>query len=159
MKKSIAIFSSHDEAHEGLEALKAAGIHMAGISVIGKADVENDQIRVKSNRALIAAPTVAGTVIGTTIGVLTGIGIFAIPGLGLLFGAGAVIGAFAGFDAGIIAGGLTTILVELGVKKDNEIYEKHLKEGNFLMFIDGTDEEIENAENILDGKHLGITKH
>lgn len=159
MKKSIAVFSSHDEAHEGLEALKAAGIQMAGISMIGKADIEDDRVRVKSNKALIAAPTVAGTVIGTTVGIMTGIGLFAIPGLGVLFGVGAVIGAFAGFDAGLLAGGLTTILIELGIKEDSEKYEAYLKEGNFLMFIDGTEEEVERAEKILEGKHLGITRH
>ena len=50
---------------------------------------------------------------------LTGLGLFAIPGFGVLFGAGAVIGAFAGFDAGIIAGGLSTILVELAIKEES----------------------------------------
>lgn len=159
MKKSIAVFSSHDEAHEGLEALKEAGISMNKISIIGKADIVDDKIHVKSNKALIAAPTVAGTVIGTTVGLMTGIGLFAIPGLGVLFGAGAIIGAFAGFDAGLIAGGLTTILVELGIKEDNIKYEEHIKEGKFLMFIDGSEDEIEKAERILEGKHLGIARH
>ena len=156
MKKSIAIFSSHDEALEGLEALKSAGINMKHVSLIGKADIIDDKVHVKSNKALIAAPTVAGTVIGTSVGVLTGIGLFAIPGLGVLFGAGAVIGAFAGFDAGIIAGGLTTVLVELGIKEENIKYEEHVKEGNFLMFIDGSENEIELSEGIIEGKHLGI---
>lgn len=159
MKKSIAIFSSHEEALEGLEALKSAGINMKHVSLIGKADIIDDKVHVKSNKALIAAPTVAGTVIGTTVGVLTGIGLFAIPGLGVLFGAGAVIGAFAGFDAGIIAGGLTTVLVELGIKEENIKYEEHIKEGSFLMFIDGPEQEFDRAEAVIEGKHLGILRH
>ncbi len=159
MKKSIAIFSSHDEAREGLEALMNAGMEMKNFSIIGKAEIVDDQIKVKSNRALIAAPTVAGTVIGTTIGLLTGIGLFAIPGLGVLFGAGAIVGAFAGFDAGIIAGGVSSILVELGVKENQVVYEEHLQEGKFLMILDGSKTEIEKAENILEGLHLGITEH
>jgi uncharacterized membrane protein len=159
MKKSIAIFSSHDEAREGLEALMNAGMEMKNFSIIGKAEIVDDQIKVKSNRALIAAPTVAGTVIGTTIGLLTGIGLFAIPGLGVLFGAGAIVGAFAGFDAGIIAGGVSSILVELGIKENHIQYEEHLQEGKFLMILDGSKTEIEKAENILEGLHLGITEH
>ena len=131
---------------------------MKHVSLIGKADIIDDKIHVKSNKALIAAPTVAGTVIGTTVGVLTGIGLFAIPGLGVLFGAGAVIGAFAGFDAGIIAGGLSTILVELGIKDENIKFEEHIKEGSFLMFIDGPESEFDRAESIIEGKHLGITR-
>lgn len=159
MKKSIAVFSSHDEAHEGLEALKASGVNMSHVSIIGKAEIIDDKIHVKSNRALIAAPTVAGTVIGASVGLMTGIGLFAIPGLGMLFGVGAVVGAFAGFDAGIIAGGITSILVGLGVKDEHITYEEHIKDGKFLMFIDGSEEEIERAENILEGRHLGISRH
>lgn len=159
MKKSIAIFSSHDEALEGLEALKSAGINMKHVSLIGKADIIDDKVHVKSNKALIAAPTVAGTIIGTTVGVLTGLGLFAIPGLGVLFGAGAIIGAFAGFDVGIIAGGLSTVLVELGIKDETIQYEEHIKEGKFLMFIDGPEDEIERSEAIIEGKHLGISRH
>lgn len=159
MKKSVAIFSSHDEAQEGLEALKAAGINMRNISLIGKAEIIDDKVHVKSNKSLIAAPTIAGTVIGTTVGLLTGVGLFAIPGLGVLFGAGAVIGAFAGFDAGMIAGGLSSILIELGIKDEKIKYEEHIKEGSFVMFIDGTKEEIDRAEEIIEGKHIGIARH
>ncbi len=97
--------------------------------------------------------------IGTTVGVLTGIGLFAIPGLGVLFGAGAIIGALAGLQAGVIAGGATTMLIELGVKEDHITYEQHISEGNFLMFIDGSEDEIAKAEMVIEGKHLGIARH
>ncbi len=159
MKKNIAVFSSHDEAHQGLEALMNAGVDMKNVSIIGKAEIIDDQVKVKSNGAIIAAPTIAGTVIGTTIGLLTGIGLFAIPGLGVLFGAGAIVGAFAGFDAGIIAGGISSILVELGVKENRIQYEEHIQEGKFLMIIEGSEAEIENAKAILEGLHLGIAEH
>ena len=159
MKKSIAIFSSHDEAIHAVEVLKTAGIDMNHVSLIGKAEIVDDKIHVKSNQALIAAPTVAGTVLGTTVGTLTGIGLFAIPGFGLIFGAGAIIGALAGFQLGLVAGGVTTMLVELGVKEDHITYEEHIKEGNFLLFIDGPEEEIEKAEMIIEGRHLGISRH
>jgi len=159
MKKSIAIFSSHDEAIHAVEELKAAGVDMTKVSLIGKAEIVDDKILVKSNKALIAAPTVAGTVIGTSIGIMTGIGLFAIPGLGVLFGAGAIVGAIAGFDIGLVAGGTTTMLMELGVKEDHITYEQHIKDGNFLMFIDGSEEEINRAELIIEGKHLGVARH
>jgi len=159
MKKSIAIFSSHDEAIHAVEALKDAGINMNHVSLIGKAEIVDDKIHVKSNKALIAAPTVAGTVLGTTVGVMTGIGLFAIPGLGVIFGAGAIIGALAGFNVGLITGGATTMLIELGVKEDHITYEQHIKEGNFLLFIDGDEDEVAKAEMIIEGKHLGIARH
>src|SRR5690606_30503337 len=112
-----------------------------------------------SNQAVVAAPVAVGTVLGTTLGVLTGVGLFAIPGLGVLFGAGAVVGALAGFQLGVVTGGLTTILVDLGVKEDHVEYEQHLKEGRFLMLYDGTDEEIDRVELLIKGKHLGMKRH
>jgi uncharacterized membrane protein len=159
MKKSISIFQSHEEAIHALEELKAGGVDMNNVSLIGKAEIIDDQIHVKSNKGLIAAPVVAGTVLGTTLGVMTGIGLFAIPGLGVLFGAGAIVGALAGFEVGVATGGLTTILVGLGVKEDHVTFEEHVKEGNFLLMIDGTEQEIARAELIIEGKHLGISLH
>jgi uncharacterized membrane protein len=159
MKKSISIFKTHDEAIHALNELKENGVDMSKVSLIGKAEIIDDQIHVKSNKGLIAAPVVAGTALGTTLGIMTGIGLFAIPGFGVLFGAGAVIGAFAGFEVGVAAGGLTAILVELGVKENHITFEEHVKEGSFLLMIDGTEQEIAKAEMIIEGKHLGIALH
>ena len=159
MKKSISIFNSHDEAVKALHELQESGVNMSKISLVGQAEVVNDHIHVKSNTALVAAPVAAGTILGTTLGVLTGVGLFAIPGLGILFGAGAVIGALAGFQVGVLTGGFATILVDLGVKEDHIEYEQHLKEGRFLLFYDGPEEEIDQVERIIEGKHLGVTRY
>jgi uncharacterized membrane protein len=159
MKKSITIFETHDEAVKALVELRESGVNMQKISLVGKAEIVDDQIHVKSNKPLIAAPIAVGTVAGTTLGLLTGIGLFAIPGLGVLFGAGAVIGALAGFEIGVAAGGLTTILVELGVKEDHITYEQHVHEGRFLLFFDGTEEEIHRVEQLVSGLHLGTARH
>lgn len=159
MKKSISIFESHDQAVKALEALRESGVDMSKISLVGHAEVVDDHLHVKSNTALVAAPVAAGTVLGTTLGVLTGVGLFAIPGLGILFGAGAIVGALAGFQVGVLTGGFASILVDLGVKDDHVAYEQHLKEGRFLLFYDGTDAEIDHIEHLLDGRHLGVARH
>lgn len=159
MKRSISIFDSHDEAVKALEELRESGVDMSKVSLVGQAEVIDDHVHVKSNQAVVAAPIAVGTVLGTTLGVLTGVGLFAIPGLGVLFGAGAVVGALAGFQLGVVTGGLTTILVDLGVKEDHVEYEQHLKEGRFLMLYDGTDEEIDRVELLIKGKHLGMKRH
>ncbi len=159
MKKSISIFNSHDEAVKALQELQQSGVNMSKVSLVGQAEVVDDNIHVKSNTALVAAPVAAGTVLGTTLGVLTGVGLFAIPGLGILFGAGAVVGALAGFQVGVLTGGFASILVDLGIKEDHVEYEQHLKEGRFLMLYDGSEEEIEHVERIIEGKHLGAARH
>lgn len=159
MKKSISIFDSHDQAVKALHELQASGVNMSKVSLVGQAEVVDDHIHVKSNTALVAAPVAAGTVLGTTLGVLTGVGLFAIPGLGVLFGAGAIVGAMAGFQVGVLTGGFASILVDLGVKDDHVEYEQHLNEGRFLLFYDGSDEEIDQVERIIEGRHLGVTRH
>ncbi len=159
MKKSISIFDSHDQAVQALEELRESGVDMSKVSLVGHAEIVDDHVHVKSNKALVAAPVAVGTVLGTTLGVLTGVGLFAIPGLGILFGAGAIVGALAGFQVGVVTGGLTTILVDLGVKEDHVEYEQHLKQGRFLLFYDGSDDEIDHLERIIEGKHLGIARH
>ncbi|MGV3611944.1 MAG: hypothetical protein ACO1N0_13390 [Fluviicola sp.] len=159
MKKSISIFDSHDQAVKALHELQASGVNMSKVSLVGQAEVVDDHIHVKSNTALVAAPVAAGTVLGTTLGVLTGVGLFAIPGLGVLFGAGAIVGAMAGFQVGVLTGGFASILVDLGVKDDHDEYEQHLNEGRFLLFYDGSDEEIDQVERIIEGRHLGVTRH
>lgn len=159
MKKSISIFDSHDQAVKALEELRQSGVNMSKVSLVGHAEVVDDHVHVKSNKALVAAPVAVGSVLGTTLGVLTGVGLFAIPGLGILFGAGAIVGALAGFQVGVVTGGLTTILIDLGVKEDHVEYEQHLKQGRFLLFYDGSDDEIDHLERIIEGKHLGIARH
>lgn len=159
MKKSISIFDSHDDALKALEELRESGVNMSKISLVGHAEIVNDHVHIKSNQALVAAPVAAGTVLGTTLGLLTGVGLFAIPGLGVLFGAGAIVGALAGFQIGVATGGIATILVDLGVKDDHVVYEQHLKEGRFLLFYDGSEEEIEHVERIIEGKHLGVKRY
>lgn len=159
MKKSIALFHTHEDAVHALEALKENGIDMNKLSIVGRAEIVDDKIHVKSNKPIIAAPIAAGTILGTSVGLMTGIGLFAIPGFGMLFGAGAIVGALGGFEMGVVGGGLATILVELGIKENHVTYEQHVKDGGFLMFIDGSEEEVTRAEQVIEGKHLGIARH
>ena len=159
MKKSISVFETHDDAVRALEELRQDGVDMTKISLVGRTEIVEDHMHIKSNKALIIAPVAIGTVVGTTLGLLTGVGLFAIPGFGVLFGAGAVVGAMGGFEFGVAAGGLTTILVELGVKENHVQFEHHIKEGRFLMMVDGTEDEIKRIEHIVRGRHLGTTHH
>jgi hypothetical protein len=73
-----------------------------------------------------------------------------IPVFGFLYGAGAIVGAMGGLDLGIAVGGLATILVHLGVKKEEVIkYEEHIKAGHFLLEVKGTKKDVDRVENIL----------
>lgn len=86
-----------------------------------------------------------------------GLGIFAIPGFGFLYGAGAIIGAMGGLEIGTLAGGFASLMVILGVDKQEVVkYQEHIVKGNFLVMVQGNIHEIQKAEHILHttGNHL-----
>lgn len=161
MKTSIAIFNTHDEALASVVLLKDHQFPLEKVSLIGKAQLIEDKIHLQSNKdILVNTPVIAGTILGTTIGLLSGIGLFAIPGLGFLYGAGAIVGALGGFDLGLLAGGAGTLMLQAGVDEEHAMkYDEHIKEGKFLMVIEGSHEEAERARKILGEAHMGFEIH
>lgn len=164
MKATIGVYHSHNEAIEAIRELKSAGYTDKQLSLIGKAESINDEVIFKNSKLMNIAGTEVGitTVVGSALGVLTGVGLFAIPGVGFLFGAGALVGAIAGFDFGLISGGIISGLTMAGMGDiDKEEYETHLKEGRFLVIAQGNEEEVHRAKDILHshGKHAGLKVH
>ncbi|MFA7274575.1 MAG: hypothetical protein WC044_11950 [Crocinitomicaceae bacterium] len=98
-----------------------------------------------------------GSGAGLVLGLLAGLSVLAIPGFGFLYGAGAVVGAFAGFDIGMITGGIGTLLATAGLKEDVvDRLTAHLEEGYYLILVKGSLEEVKRAEKLLhtEGTHL-----
>ncbi len=159
MKLKVAVYDSHEKAVKAISVLSQAHFPMKEVSLIGKSEIVNDHIQIKSTELIKDSPALIGAGAGTIVGLLTGLGVFAIPGFGFLYGAGAVIGAIGGFDLGLIAGGVGSILVVLGINKDKMVeYEEHLNEGKFMVVVSGTIEEVKKAEQILhtEGTHLEL---
>ena len=155
MVSKIAVYESHEKALEAVNSLKSAGFPISQISLIGEAQIIDDHLYLKSLEPIKNAPIAIGAVAGIVTGLLTGIGVFAIPGFGFLYGAGIIIGTIGGLDLGIIGGGLATILIQMGIKEDEVIkYEEHIKSGRFLLQAQGSKKEIERIENILHVKHI-----
>ncbi len=151
MESTIGVFKSHKEALAAIELLQEKGFPIKQLSLIGKADLIDDHMHIRSNELLKEAPVSIGAVVGPVVGLLAGMGIFAVPGLGFIFGAGALVGAFAGFDLGLVGGGIITLLMTLGIKKDFAVrYHEHLKENRFLVIAQGNETEVGHAKNILD---------
>lgn len=150
MNTIVGVYESHDDAVGAVKALEGAGYATKNISLVSKAEIVNDHIHVKSDHKVETAEVGVGIAAASVIGILTGVGIFAIPGLGFLYGAGALVGAFAGFDAGIIGSGIVSILTSIGINQVMAAkYEKHLNEGKYLVFVHGDEKEIKHAHEVL----------
>jgi hypothetical protein len=155
MKATIGVYDTHEKAMNAVKELKDAGFPVKHISVIGEAKTEqiDEDMHVTEISSVKAGGVEAGAGVGITLGILTGIGIIAIPGFGFLFGAGALAGAIAGFDFGLIGGGLASVLISLGMRENvAKEYQKALEQGNYLVVAQGSDDELRTANNIL-AKH------
>lgn len=164
MNATIGIYDDHELAVEAVRKLKDGQFPVSQLSIIGKAETEeiDEEMHIMPKNPIHPTGLGVGTVVGTALGVLTGVGIFAIPGLGALYGAGALVGAIAGFDFGIIGGGIATVLATVGVKDENaKKYHDALEDGKFVVVAHGTQEEVDKALAIMDdhGKHDDIELH
>jgi len=150
MKSQIAIYDTHEKAVNAVKRLSHENFSMDHVSLLGKAEVVEDHIQIKSLDTIKKTPAIVGMGAGTLLGLLSGIGVFAIPGFGFLYGAGALVGIIAGLDIGLVAGGIVSLLSFTGIKEEEIIKcEEHVKHGKFVVIVKGAMEEVEKARRIL----------
>ncbi|MCD6011473.1 MAG: hypothetical protein K0Q79_1335 [Flavipsychrobacter sp.] len=164
MNATIGVYDNHDLAVDAVAKLKDGGYPVSHLSIMGLAETEeiDDKMHIMPKSPIKTAGIGAGTILGTTLGILTGVGMFAIPGVGVLYGAGALVGAIAGFDIGLIGGGLASALATIGIKDGNEKkYHDALVAGKYLVIAHGSKDIVEKAQNMLHehGTHEEIHSH
>ena len=169
-KRATGTFSSHKEAESALGELRDSGFNMDQISIIGNnvnrsSDMAGAQQgehlndlkdRDRDNKVGEGAATGAasGGAVGGLTGLLVGLGLVAIPGVGPVMLAGAAATALAttltGGAIGAAAGSLVGGLVGLGIPKERaKVYSDRVEQGDYLVIVDGTDQEIRQAEEIF----------
>ncbi len=163
MKTTIGVYDTKEEAVAAAKKLHIQGYSSRKLSVIGRI-AEGDADFLADEELMEKASKRVGisTLIGSTIGILSGVGVFAIPGLGFIFGAGALMGAIAGFDIGLIGGGLISALSLSSIKGDvAKKYEDYLKAGKFLLIVQGNEEDAKKAYELIDsdGERHALETH
>jgi hypothetical protein len=169
-KRATGTFSNHQEAKVALHELRDNGFNMDQISIIGNhIDRNSDMAGVKQSEHIsdldnkvgegVATGAASGGAVGGLTGLLVGLGLVAIPGIGPIMLAGATATALAttltGGAIGATAGGLIGALVGLGIPKDRaKVYSDRIDQGDYLVMVDGSEQEILQAEAIF--KRYGI---
>lgn len=160
-KRAVGVFSSRSEAEYALTELRDAGFKMDKVSVIAKdAERKGDIAGVETQQGVgninesAASGAMTGATMGGITGLIVGLGSLAIPGVGPILLAGEVVttlaAAAAGAGIGAAAGGLLGALTGLGIPEElAQVYNKRISSGDYLVIVDGTEEEIYRAENTL----------
>ncbi|BAU14402.1 signal transduction histidine kinase, LytS [Leptolyngbya sp. NIES-3755] len=161
-RRAVGVFSNRRDAENALHELKASGFDMNRVSVItrdahGNQEIEGAEVTKKiGNKADegAGAGALSGGALGGLTGLLVGLGTLAIPGIGPVMLAGEVATALAttaaGAAIGAASGGLIGGLVGLGIpEKEAKAYSDRVHQGDYLVIVDGTDEEIRRAETAL----------
>ncbi len=164
-RRAIGVFEHRRDAEAAVNELRNSGFDSDDVSIIGKDAGNNLNANVpgtmQGNKADDGAKAGAatGAALGGLGGLLVGLGALAIPGVGpvLLGGAAATALATAATGAGIgaAAGTITGGLVGLGIPENQaRAYSDRLNRGDYIVIVDGTDDEIRRIQTIL--KRYGI---
>jgi heat induced stress protein YflT len=137
------LYDSYDEAARAVQALEAAGVPHADISVVGRggdgppaATAEGaDDAKAADAGAGAATGATLGTLVGGGAGLLAGIGALAIPGIGPIVAAGWLVAALTGAGVGAAAGGLLGSLTgAAGVDEaDAHVYAEGVRRGGAVL--------------------------
>lgn len=167
-RRAFGVFSNRQEAEQALNDLKGSGFPMDNISIIARDADQGDQLggaeisdRI-GNKDVGASTGIVGEVAAaSTLGtVLVGLSSLAIPGVGPIIAAGTVATALvatvasSGVEAAAISG-LVRALTDLGIPEEQaRVYSDRLHQGNYLVILDATDDEIRRAEAIFSNRGI-----
>lgn len=162
MNATAVVYATNEQAIAAVQELKRTGYPIQQISLIGMAVIIDDLMHVKQNRGIKNMPVIIGAIAGPILGMLSGMKLFAIQGLGFLFGIGAMIGALAGFSIGIFTGGGISLSAILIIRSRVVLkYREHLEEEGFQIIVHGNEKDVSKAKAILDShkESLEATSH
>ncbi len=158
------LYDSYEDAQRTVEALQAAGIPHADISIVSNdADGAHATDRTVGGTAARPDAAVAGTATGTgattgtlvggSIGLLTGLGMLAIPGVGPVVAAGWLVATLAGAGLGAAGGGLLGSLVHAGVPEEQaHTYAEDVRRGGTLVTVRGDDSQATSIAMVFEGR-------
>lgn len=158
---TVGVYDSHKKAVEAVKTLQENGFDVTKLSIIGKVEFVENQLKIETGEPTAEAGAAVGSILGTILGVLSGMSLITVPGLGVLYAAGALVGAVGGFSLGTAGGGLVGALLSIGIHKDGILkYQKHLKAGKYLVVVHGSQTEADNAHQVLGTtEHHEVEKH
>jgi hypothetical protein len=145
MTMAVGLFNDPMDAWEALHALRSAGFtrEQIGVAALQAPEIEGQPASAHEHHRIYVDETtgiLAGGVLGGVAGWLIAASAVAVPGLGALIAAGALVGAVGGAGIGAAAGGLIGLLVEHGLSHEEaQYYHERIHLGAALVTVRDTD--------------------
>jgi hypothetical protein len=146
-----AVFGMADSdarAKRIVDDLRAAGFPSSCVSILFP---DRGSVRELAHEAHTKAPegasagAGAGALLGGALGWLSGAGMLAIPGLGVLIAAGPILATLSGAATGAAVGGVSGALIGYAIPEfEAKLYEQRLQDGHILLSVH-TDSVIQQA--------------
>jgi hypothetical protein len=132
----VAVYATHEQAHEAIELLSKSSYCMRHLGIIGQDYATEEQ---PVGFISVGDRMLSWGKMGAIWGLLFGAAFMVLPGLGIFMFAGWLVGAL---ETSVVAGGLAAIggaLVSIGVPQDSVVdYGSALKAGSFLVAAHGS---------------------
>jgi hypothetical protein len=146
----VGVFDDRVDAEEALQALKDAGFEPDQVSVVmlqtprPAHDVPHG-IHVDETTGILA-----GGALGGLAGWLIGATSVAVPGLGALLAAGALVGALGGAGIGAATGGIIGHLIDEGLSHEEAgYYHERVRHGAALMTVRAEGSRADEAHALI----------
>ena len=164
--RALGLFSNREDAEQALTELKSSGFPMDKVSVVardaGEAVGETETIAQVGDKNLDTGAGVVGETLtnASLATVLVGLGSLAIPGIGPIIAAGTlgaslVAGVASTGVAAAAFGGVVKALTDLGIPEETaRIYTDRLRAGDYLVVVDGTEDDISRAQGIFSSRGI-----
>ncbi|MUG98810.1 hypothetical protein F7734_43570 [Scytonema sp. UIC 10036] len=168
-KRAVGVFAGRRGAEQALNELKASGFPMDRVSIVAKDVEQGEQLanaqmtsHVNGENVNTATGVIGDTLTATTWGsILVGLTSLALPGtLGAVLAAGSLGVALASNIGGVAVGAaashnLVKALADLGIPEERaRIYSDRIHQSEVLVLLEGTSNEIQNAEKILKNRDI-----
>lgn len=171
-RRSVATFTSRQQAEQALEQLYGAGFPTNRVSLVSKdselleqleeairnkqlvEDIRNNLDRYQGQTRNTPCAMITGSMLGAIFGSLASIGVLTIPGVAPTLAVGSVMTALASTIAGAgigMAGGGILSACNNCTAKNITISRSHDRRfgEEFFVMVDGTEEELHRAKSIL----------
>jgi len=167
LKHGIGTIPNRQTVENALQELKNNGFPMNKISAIAqspdaqrhiaKSSNRDEQLSGNSRRERTITPTegaasgaVTGGVTGGLLTLIGGLGVLLIPGFGLAIAAESILATLLASGLGAGTGGLIGALQGWFIPEDQaKFYNDRVSQGDYLVMIEGTEEELRQAESLL----------